>query len=50
MLQYEKEYILEGIDINKTSASRLYMLCHYLYFKELGFNFGQYVGNKCHDV
>ena len=48
MLQYEQIYILEGIDINKTSASRL--LCLYWYFKERGFKFGQYVGNECHDV
>ena len=44
MLQYEKIYILEGIDINKTITSRL--LCHYWYFKERAFRFGQYVGNK----
>ena len=29
MLQYEKIDVSEGIDVNKTSASREYELCHY---------------------
>ena len=29
MLQYEKIDVAEGIDTNKTSASKQYMLCHY---------------------
>ena len=26
------------------------MLCHYWYFKDVGFKFEPYVCNKCHDV
>ena len=26
------------------------MLCHYWYFKDLGFKFEPHVCNKCHDV
>ena len=26
------------------------MLCHYRYFKNVGFKFGPHVCNKCHDV
>ena len=26
------------------------MLCHYWYFKDVGFKFDPYVCNKCHDV
>ena len=48
MLQYDD--ISEGIDINKTNASKECMLCHYLYFKDLGFKFESHVCNKCHDV
>ena len=33
MLQYEKINISEGINTNKTSASKKCMLCHYWYFK-----------------
>ena len=50
MLQYEKRDVSEGIDSNKTSASKEYMLCHYWYFKDVGFKFESYVCNKCHDV
>ena len=38
MLQYENNDDPEGIDINKTCASKEYMLCHYWYFKELVIN------------
>ena len=50
MLQYEKIDVSEGIDTNKTSASKECMLCHYLYFKDVGFKFEPHVCNKCHDV
>ena len=50
MLQYETNNVSEGIDINKTSASKKCMLCHYWYFKDVGFKFEPHVCNKCHDV
>ena len=50
MLQYEKISISEGIDTNKTSASKECMLCHYWYFKDVGFRFEPHVCNKFHDV
>ena len=50
MLQYERIYVSEGIDTNKTSASKECMLCHYWYFKDVGFKFEPHVCNKCHDV
>ena len=50
MLQYEKIDVLEGIDTNKRSASKECMLCHYWYFKDVGFKFEPHVCNKCHDV
>ena len=50
MLQYERIDISEGIDVNKTSASKECMLCHYWYFKDVGFKFEPHVCNKCHDV
>ena len=36
MLQYDRIDVSEGIDINKTSASKECMLCHYQYFKDVG--------------
>ena len=50
MLQYEKFDVSEGIDINKTSASKECMPCHYWYFKDVGYKFELHVCNKCHDV
>ena len=31
----EKNYVSEGIDINKTSTSKECMFCHYWYFKDV---------------
>ena len=50
MLQYENIDVSEGIDTNKTSASKECMLCHYWYFKDVGFKFEPHVRIKCHDV
>ena len=50
MLQYQKIDVSEGIDVNKTSASKEYELCHYWFFKDVGFKFEEHVCNKCHDL
>ena len=50
MLQYEKIYILERIDINEKSASKECMLCQYWCFKADGYKFEPNFCNKCHDV
>ena len=50
MLQYKKFDVSEGIDINKTSPSKECMLCHYCYFKDVGFKFEPHVCNKCLDI
>ena len=50
MLQYEKIDVSERIDINKTSTSKEYELCHYWFFKDIGFKFEEHVCNKCHDL
>ena len=50
MMQYQKNYVSEGIDVNKTSASKEYRLCHYWFFKDIGFKFEEHVCNGCHDL
>ena len=50
MLQYQNIDISEGIDINKTRASKECELCHYWFFKDIGFKFEEHVCNKCHDL
>ena len=50
MLQYEKTDVSEGIDVNKTSASKECELCYYWFFKDIGFKFEEHVCNKCHHL
>ena len=50
MLQYEKIDASEGIVVNKTSASNECELCHYWFFKDVGFKFEEHVCNGCHDL
>ena len=50
MLQYEKIDASERIDINKTSLSKECELCHYWYFRDVGFKFEEHVCNGCYDL
>ena len=49
-MQYNKIDVSEGIDVNKTSVSKGCGLCHYWFFKDIGFKFEEYVCNGCHDL
>ena len=50
MLEYDRIDISEGIDVNKTSASKECDICHYWYFKNIGFNYEPYICNDCYDL
>ena len=50
MLKYEKIDVSEGIDVNKRIESEKCDLCHYWFFKDVGFKFEKNVCNKCHDL
>ena len=50
MMQYNKINVSEGIDVNKTSASKKCELFHYWVFKDIGVKFVELVCNKCHDL
>ena len=50
MLEYDRIDILEGIDVNKTSASKECDICHYWCFKGIGFTYESYLCNGCHDL
>ena len=50
MLEYHRIYISEGIDINKTSASKECNICHYWYFLDKNFNYEPYLCNGCHNL
>ena len=48
MLQYERIDISEEIDFGKTNMSVECMICHYWYFKDIGFKYQPYGCNGCH--
>ena len=50
MLEYDRIDISEGIDIKKTNASKECKICHYWYFKDIGFKYEPYLRNGCHDL
>ena len=50
MLEYDRIDISEGIDVNKTNASKECDICHYWYFKDIDFRYEPYLCNGCHDL
>ena len=49
MLYFNRIDVSEGIDLNKTSASKEY-ICHYWHFLNYSFKFQPNVCNRCHDL
>ena len=47
---YNRIDISEGIDVNKTSLSKECDICHYWYFKDIGFKYEPYLCNGSHDL
>ena len=50
MLEYERIDISEGTDDNKTKLSKECDICHYWYFKDIGFEYEKYLCNGCHGL
>ena len=50
MLYFDRIDFSEGIDVNKTSASKDYDICNYWYFWNYSFKFQTNVCNRCHDL
>ena len=50
MLQYERTDFSEGIGFNKTDKSKECIICHYWYFKDIGYKYQPHVCNGCHDL
>ena len=48
MLEYDGIDISEGINIDKTNASKESVFCHYWYFLSRSFSYEQYICNGCH--
>ena len=47
---YDRIDVSEGIDVNKTTASKECDVCHYWYFLYYSFKFQPNVCNRCHDL
>ena len=50
MLYFDRIYVSEGIDVNKTNASKKCDVCHYWYLLNQSFRFQTNVCNRCHDL
>ena len=51
MLEYDRIYLSEGIDVNKCKdTSRKCNLCQYYYFVFKNFNYERHVCDGCHDI
>ena len=50
MLYFDRTDVSEGIDVNKTSASKKCDMFHYWYFLNYSFKFQINVGNRYHDL
>ena len=50
MLQYERIDVSEGIDFNKSDKSKECMICHYWYFKDIGYKYEPLVCKRCHGL
>ena len=50
MLENDRIDVSEGIDVNKTNASKECDICHFWYFLEKEFKFEPYLCNGCYDL
>ena len=50
ILEYDRIDISEGNDVNKTGLSKECDICHYWYFKNIGFEHEPYLCNGCHNL
>ena len=51
MLEYDRIYISEGIDVNKKkNISRKCSLCKFYYFLDKNFKYGPYLCDGCYDM
>ena len=50
MLEYDRIDISEGTDIKKTNSSKECKICHYWYFKDIGFKYEPHLCNGCYGL
>ena len=47
---YDRIDVSDGIDVNKTSESKEWNICHFWYFLNKGLKFQSYVCCRCYDL
>ena len=50
MLEYNRIDVSEGVDVNKTNASKECDIYYYWYFKDIDFKYEQHLCNVSHDL
>ena len=50
MLEYDRIDISGKIDVDETNLSKKCDICHYWYFKDIGFKYEPYICNGCHGL
>ena len=50
MLEYDRIYISETINIKKINASKECKICHHWYFKDIDFKYEPHLFNGCHGL
>ena len=50
MLQYERIDVSEGINTDRSNKSNEFVICHYWYFKDIGYKSEPHSCNKCHNI
>ena len=50
IFEYDGIDVSEGIEINKTNASKECGICHYRYFLDKAFKYEPYLRNGCYDL
>ena len=50
MLEHDRIDISEGININNTGRSKECKICHYWYFKDVGFKYEPYLCDGYHGL
>ena len=49
-MEYNRIHISEGIDVDRTNASKGCKICHYWYFKDIAYKYESHVCNGCHGL
>ena len=50
MLEDDRTSVSEGIDVNRTNASKESKICHYWYFKDIAYKYELHLCNGCHGL